>query len=459
MEIPRRILFLALFACCSLATQAQGMVVNEVSNGPSGNKEYMEFVVVGTPCTTVDLRGWIIDDNNGDFACGPISGVGIAAGHVRLANVAAWSAIPVGSILLFHNDADLNALVPANDPTDADMDSVYVIPYSSTLLERTSGGTACPLDGADQLPIGCNAACPAAGSAAYLPSVYVAGGNVSQISMANTGDACQVRTPLGTYFHGISYGSNAGVTGGPEGLKVSALSGSGAVYYLGAAPHNTLANWSTGVDDGIAGGDETPGAPNNAINAAYIDLLLGDCILPVQYAQPLQASWEGDGVLLQWETSGEAGSRSFAILRQADGQREWEEIGQVDATGSASAYTFLDARPAKGSTFYRLLQKDSDGALHFSNVAQVTSHRQMGGISHTVSPNPSQGRFSIEYVAEEDLQLVVMDAMGRQVYTALLTASQSRTRQAVDLGMVPAGMYHYALQGVHVAAGGVLVVQ
>ena len=45
--------------------------INEFSNGPSGSQEYIELVVVDTSsgvssCTAcIDIRGWIIDDNNG----------------------------------------------------------------------------------------------------------------------------------------------------------------------------------------------------------------------------------------------------------------------------------------------------------------------------------------------------------------------------------------------------------
>jgi len=53
---------------------AQTLMINEVSNGPSGNQEYVEFIVIDTvvtyncsnttpPC--IDIRGWIFDDNSG----------------------------------------------------------------------------------------------------------------------------------------------------------------------------------------------------------------------------------------------------------------------------------------------------------------------------------------------------------------------------------------------------------
>src|SRR5437868_3595569 len=88
----------------SFYTKAQ-LVINEVSQGASGSKEYVELVVVGTPtCTTIpcfDLRGYIIDDNNGTFASG--AGTGIANGCVKLSNDALWSCVPAGTIILIYN--------------------------------------------------------------------------------------------------------------------------------------------------------------------------------------------------------------------------------------------------------------------------------------------------------------------------------------------------------------------
>ena len=75
----------------------QSLIINEVSQGPSGSKEYVEFLVIPTSTTQncetcMDLRGWIIDDNNGYFSIGNpngTNGVGIASqmmpsGHVSL---------------------------------------------------------------------------------------------------------------------------------------------------------------------------------------------------------------------------------------------------------------------------------------------------------------------------------------------------------------------------------------
>ena len=58
----------------ALSFSAQTLIINEVSQGESGNMEFIEFVVVDNTVVydcadssppTIDIRGWIIDDNNG----------------------------------------------------------------------------------------------------------------------------------------------------------------------------------------------------------------------------------------------------------------------------------------------------------------------------------------------------------------------------------------------------------
>ncbi len=94
------------------------LMINEVSQGPSGVKEYVEFVVAGNlSCeedeNTLDLRGIILDDNNGYFASG--GGTGIASGAVRFASIPIFQAVPTGTIIVVFNDSDLNPLIPPID--------------------------------------------------------------------------------------------------------------------------------------------------------------------------------------------------------------------------------------------------------------------------------------------------------------------------------------------------------
>jgi gliding motility-associated-like protein len=250
-----KIFFLFLFFL-SKTQFAQQLVINEVSQGPTGAKEYVELLVVGTPtCNAIpcmDLRNYIIDDNNGNHATG--AGVGIAAGCVRLQNIPFWQCIPYGTIIVFYNDADQNASIPAQDLSMLDGNCRLVIPISNcTLLERhtTLPSTTLP---------------------AYPTTGFVGCGNWTQISMANGDDSFQTINAAGALVHSVSWNNNnlatiiyfPGAAGGNVAIMTNAL-------------NNNPANQANWVMSPVAG-NETPGSPNNAANSAWISSMNNGCL-------------------------------------------------------------------------------------------------------------------------------------------------------------------------------------
>src|SRR3990172_7211497 len=72
------------------------IIINEVSQGADGSKEYVEMLVIGNGvCNScVDIRGWIFDDNNGWHASPIGIGQGIAPGCMRFAYDPQWACVP-----------------------------------------------------------------------------------------------------------------------------------------------------------------------------------------------------------------------------------------------------------------------------------------------------------------------------------------------------------------------------
>lgn len=245
---------------------SQGIIVNEFSNGDSGTKEFMEFLVIGDPCTTVDLRLWIFDDNNGpdNVTCEGFStqyaSSGIASGHVRFSNISRWSDVPVGSIILVYNDNDKNTSITLSDDIDdSNNDLVYVLPISDSGFEKSD----------DAVPT-------STGDCGYNSSSYSTPASWTYIGLRNTGDACQTRKPDGSYFHGFSYGtSSSNITGGPDDLFFS-TSGTDKNFYLNCGHHSFVTDYSVGdgdISDGSS--DETPGYSNNTLNQKIVDYYRG----------------------------------------------------------------------------------------------------------------------------------------------------------------------------------------
>lgn len=339
---------------CVPSLPATGLIINEWSNGPSGNQEYYEFVVAGQCGETVDIRGYILDDNNATFT-NPAdydgTSSGIAPGHFRFTAAAQWANIPVGSVIVIYNQDDPNGALPADDPTDANNDSLYVVPHTSTLFERC---TSFPVSSSPD--------------SVYTPCTYATSplSGWGALSLRNSGDAIQVRLPNGDYYHGVSYGGSE-ISGGPNGLKLFSGSGSGQGGWFNTGDPFDVANWSSGA----VAGNQTPGTANNPINAAWLSLMrdstASNCpvtILPVEIGT-FQGKHAPEGNVLYWNTLSERDADFFLIQRSTDG-KNWKDVGTVKSVGNATEinqYQLIDVSFASAVNYYRLLQYDNDGSI------------------------------------------------------------------------------------------------
>lgn len=249
---------------------SQTLIINEFSNGPSGAQEYIEFIVVDDnafyncgnstpPC--VDIRGWIIDDNSGYHGTG-----GVAAGCNRFSYNPFWQCIPVGTIITVYNDVERNGSIPPDDISMTDNNCRLIIPINNAQLFDN------------------NATTPGAIACSYPATGWVAGGNWTRIGMANTGDCARLVNLAGCEVSSLCYGD--------VNLNTQ-------VYFIGNGADNVWSfsdgvstvqgNWSEGcadnettLDAGNCGSnDQTPGAPNNTLNSAYIAQFNNNC-LPIQ---------------------------------------------------------------------------------------------------------------------------------------------------------------------------------
>ena len=231
------------------------LIINEISQGPSGAKEYIELLVVGQPtCSSIpciDLRGFYIDDNNGSFASG--AGTGIAQGCIRFTNNSFWSCIPVGTIIVVYNDADINASIPADDISITDGNCKLIIPVSNcNLLEE-------------------NTSFPNTAVNTYPTAGFTSCGNWSSLAMANSDDSFQTLTPNGNSIFSVSWGNNT--TNSIIYFNGSTAANVAIMANIIDNNPNNQANW---IKVSTAG-NQTPGDANNTANADWINTMNNAC--------------------------------------------------------------------------------------------------------------------------------------------------------------------------------------
>jgi hypothetical protein len=375
----------------------------------------------------VDLRGWIIDDNNGpdDGVCDGFSiddcNAGIAGGHVRFTNIARWSAVPVGSLILVYNSAEKNTSITlADDPTDGNGDLVYILPITDSGLEATTTSLPSP-------PTNCGTGSYIPGNCSYSPVSYGASTVWSPISLNNTQDAFQTRRPDGSYFHGFSYGTS-NMTGGPDALNFN-TTGGGKVFYLNCGHHSFLSDYS--FND--VAGFETPGSPNNSLNQELVDYYRGvggcgvtpPCVVLLSSKNLVLKgkSKKGDNELM-WRVDDEVGVVSYTIQRSAD-NINFESIGSVKSYG-AVRYIFTDKNPNKVN-YYRIIST-LETTKYISNTIALSNSENQGFSVNNLIPNPANNSFSFDFELKNrgsEVQFVMYNMLGAIVEEQVFTRSQS----------------------------------
>lgn len=142
-------------------------------------------------------------------------------------------------------------------------------------------------------------------------------------------------------------------------------------------------------------------------------------------------------VLLQWNTLQEENTAHFIIQHSGNG-RDWTELGRVPAAGNSLAtisYQFTDPRTTNGEHYYRIVQQDADGRLHYSAVRKILIAEKPRPF--LVFSNPVQSGLLRLQVNEQLLFLTLYRADGSAVWQKPFKAGPA----VIDLKNLAAGLY------------------
>lgn len=275
------------FGCLSVGfllicqTAKAQLFINEISQGSGSSREYVELVVVGTPsCTSSesDLRGWIIDDNNGDFRSG--AGSGIASGCIRFTSNSIWQNIKFGTLIVVYDDTQ-GPLGIADDLLNNDGNCRLVIPFSNTtLIERSITQ-------------------PSNSNPIYPTSGFVSTGNNwgGIVGMRNPGDAFQTRKPGPGLNNGAHHSISWGDNNSPQAIIYFTGDAGGFVFSMKNIVSDSINNQANWVSDPVLSG-ETPGLPNSAQNDTWISSMSNNCSPFIGLTLSISASVSGTNFCL-----------------------------------------------------------------------------------------------------------------------------------------------------------------
>jgi hypothetical protein len=177
-----------------------------------------------------------------------------------------------------------------------------------------------------------------------------------------------------------------------------------------------------------------PGGYTLQVNAGNVQLVK-NVVLPLRFIS-FTAKQEANDVRLNWVTDNEINTSHFDVERSSDGVR-YEKIGQVASanTGGTHNYSFTDAQPLQGTSYYRLKQVDINGSFEYSSVQRVVKNTSKEII---VLANPVASQLQLRNVVQ-GTRLIIVDATGRQVM------AQTWNGQPINVQHLPSGIYNIAL--------------
>ena len=156
---------------------------------------------------------------------------------------------------------------------------------------------------------------------------------------------------------------------------------------------------------------------------------IGGTPLPIELSS-FDVNMSGDIVLVGWTTSSEINNERFNIERSRS-LENFVSIGEVKGAGNSREeldYTFIDAFPLAGISYYRLKQTDFDGKYSYSEIRAVGFDSESSELR--VFPNPTKGNALFVELPEGATDIAsfdVMDVNGKSVFRKTVAINADNT--------------------------------
>jgi len=171
---------------------------------------------------------------------------------------------------------------------------------------------------------------------------------------------------------------------------------------------------------------------------------------------------QDNNIQLNWTTATETNNSGFEILRFAQNDNVWNDIGFVAGHGTTTEpqfYSFTDESLTPGQYQYRLKQIDYDGSFEYSKIVEVTIEAPTEFSLSQNYPNPFNPSTKIKFTLTPSLSLgervsegrvratlKVYDVLGNEVAT-LVNEEKPEGEYEIEFSgsELPSGIYFYQL--------------
>ncbi len=165
--------------------------------------------------------------------------------------------------------------------------------------------------------------------------------------------------------------------------------------------------------------------------------------LPIELLS-FNAKYTEGKVILNWSTASQINNDYFTIERSSDGIN-YQIIGTVDGAGNNNEiinYSFIDYKPLKEISYYRLKQTDFDGKSSNSKVVSIANNDN-SSVAVRIYPNPNNGHFFVESNSENSI-IAIYDPLGKKVFDWKMNTQLME----IDLSNLSNGIYSVQISSV-----------
>ncbi|MFM6926664.1 MAG: T9SS type A sorting domain-containing protein [Ferruginibacter sp.] len=174
-------------------------------------------------------------------------------------------------------------------------------------------------------------------------------------------------------------------------------------------------------------------------------------VITIKAAQAAGSGAQSTGVQVDWSSKTETDMSSYEVERQAYGTA-FVKMNSTAAAGNSAAtvnYSWLDANPVMGTSFYRIRGTDKAGNTRYSETVRVLYGK--GEPAMVVYPNPLPGSsFTVDLynLPKGTYLLSLYNNMGQLLYSEQLQHDGSQASRSINPGTgMGKGTYQLQLSG------------
>lgn len=155
--------------------------------------------------------------------------------------------------------------------------------------------------------------------------------------------------------------------------------------------------------------------------------------LPVTLTSFTASTYANCTALIRWHTEEERNFSHFEIERSADGTG-FSSLASIIPQGQNSDYSYIDTKPFKGTTTYRLKMTDNDGSMTYSPVKTIIADCVASSIN--IYPVPAHDLITISGITS-GARITVFNVMGQIV----AEKTGTNTIETIDISLFKEGTY------------------